>query len=77
MKLFPLQNQNQVGTALQVFYNLNELSNIVSKVVRDSRDSVKQAVSDTFDQRALAGTADSDRTAGESLSLTIAVLVIK
>ncbi|XP_067934499.1 conserved oligomeric Golgi complex subunit 5-like isoform X2 [Watersipora subatra] len=52
-------NQNQVGTALQVFYNLNLLKVTVDGILDECRERIEKMIDKTVDQQALAGNNDS------------------
>ena len=48
------QNQTQVGTALQVFYNLGSLVSTVNDVVTTVRDHLKSGVQEALDPNTLS-----------------------
>ena len=49
-----MQNQTQVATALQVFYNLGSLVNTVNEVVNKVRDNLKNGVKEALDPNTLS-----------------------
>lgn len=49
-----MQNQTQVATALQVFYNLGSLVSTVNEVVNKVRDNLKNGVKETLDPNTLS-----------------------
>ncbi len=49
-----MQNQTQVATALQVFYNLGSLVSTVSEVVNKVRDNLKSGVKEALDPNTLS-----------------------
>lgn len=49
-----MQNQTQVATALQVFYNLGSLVSTVNEVVNKVRESLKNGVKETLDPNTLS-----------------------
>lgn len=51
---FFMQNQTQVATALQVFYNLGSLVNTVDEVVNKVRDNLKNGVKEALDPNTLS-----------------------
>lgn len=60
-----VKNQNQVGTALQVFYNLNLLSSTVDEILTTCQTRIEQAIDQTVDQQNLAGNNDMAQKSGE------------
>ena len=49
-----IQNQTQVATALQVFYNLGSLVSTVDEVVNKVRDNLKNGVKEALDPNTLS-----------------------
>lgn len=49
-----MQNQTQVATALQVFYNLGSLVSTVNEVVNKVRDNLKSGVKEALDPNTLS-----------------------
>lgn len=49
-----MQNQTQVATALQVFYNLGSLVSTVDEVVNKVRDNLKNGVKEALDPNTLS-----------------------
>lgn len=53
------QNQTQVGTALQVFYNLGLLVSTVNEVVRKVKEKLASCVQEALDHNTLSQAANS------------------
>lgn len=53
------QNQTQVGTALQVFYNLGLLVSTVNEVVRKVKEKLASCVQEALDHNTLSQAAHS------------------
>lgn len=53
------QNQTQVGTALQVFYNLSLLVSTVNEVVRKVKEKLASCVQEALDHNTLSQAAHS------------------
>ena len=54
LSFFVIQNQTQVATALQVFYNLGSLVSTVDEVVNKVRDNLKSGVKEALDANTLS-----------------------
>ncbi|KAG1656205.1 Conserved oligomeric Golgi complex subunit 5 [Nymphon striatum] len=48
------QNQSQVATSLQVFHNMNNLSDTVNKIIIDAKDDLQRSVIEALDMKMLS-----------------------
>jgi len=59
------QNQNQAGTALQVFYNLNLLTRTVDDLMTEYESKIETSIDQTVDQQKLSANNETALASGE------------